>query len=191
MDARHVSGFSLVELMVTVTLVGMLLVVGLPMYKTVQRNAILASVVNEFIASLNFARSEAIKRSTYVTMKNETGNWEDGWKIFTDVAQDGVFDVDEDLPLHVHEPLHVGYTLRGNNNLKNRISFKASGQGNTMGSFVVCDNTDRDNIPESGESKLIVINILGRVTRGVDSNGNGIPEKITGDGAKSDLTSCL
>lgn len=86
------SGFTLVELLITIVIVGLLLAVGIPSLKTFMKGNQLVASSNELISAFNVARSEAIKRNASVTVCESangttctdpvTGRWEDGWIVF-------------------------------------------------------------------------------------------------------------
>jgi type IV fimbrial biogenesis protein FimT len=80
----------------------------------------------------------------------------------------------------------VSYTLRGNNNFTNFIRYQPDGTSNNIGSFVLCDNSDGNNIPEANTSKLVTVNSTGRVHIGIDADHDGIPEKDDG----TEIVSC-
>ena len=107
---RH-SGFTLLELMVTVAVAALLLAIGVPTFQSMVRNNRIAAHTNDFMSSLNLARSEANKRGRRVVLcksdktdniaactaannccTTSTGNWEQGWIVFVDAdnnANDG------------------------------------------------------------------------------------------------------
>ena len=86
------SGFTLVELLITIVIVGLLLAVGIPSLKTFMKGNQLVASSNELISAFNVTRSEAIKRNASVTVCESangttctdpvTGRWEDGWIVF-------------------------------------------------------------------------------------------------------------
>jgi type IV fimbrial biogenesis protein FimT len=183
-------GFTLIEVLIIVAVSMIVVTVAAPGFAEVIRSNRLTSGANTFIGGLNLARSEAIKRNQRVTLRKTSTNWENGWEIFTDAPNaGGSYGIKDgaDETLKVYAALADGYTLRGNNNFKNYISFEETGESNTMGSFALCDNSDNNNVPEPNTSRLIIVNAIGRVRVGIDSNGNGIPEKDDG----SDFSSCL
>jgi type IV fimbrial biogenesis protein FimT len=62
------AGFSLVELMVVITIVAVLLALGTPSYRYVTNSNRVSSEVNSLLGDLQFARSEAIKEGATVTV---------------------------------------------------------------------------------------------------------------------------
>jgi type IV fimbrial biogenesis protein FimT len=60
-------GFTLLELMFTLALAGVLLGVGIPSFRTMIANNRLTTETNQFVTAINFARSEAITRNSAVT----------------------------------------------------------------------------------------------------------------------------
>ncbi|PZN74420.1 MAG: prepilin-type cleavage/methylation domain-containing protein, partial [Candidatus Methylumidiphilus alinenensis] len=56
MKSRSAIGFTLIELMVTITMIAIVLTVGVPSFQSSIRNSVLTAGINEFIAALNFAR---------------------------------------------------------------------------------------------------------------------------------------
>lgn len=97
-------GFTLMELMLTITVMAVLLGLAVPNFLATVRNNRLISQNNEFIGALNFARSEALKRSDAVsvcasadqaTCSGDT-DWTTGYIIFVDRDADGDMDGDPD-----------------------------------------------------------------------------------------------
>lgn len=62
-----VSGFSIIELMVTLSVAGILLSVAVPSFTRLAVDNRLTTQSNDVVAALNLARSEAIKRNTSVS----------------------------------------------------------------------------------------------------------------------------
>jgi type IV fimbrial biogenesis protein FimT len=182
----NISGFTLVELMITVSIAGILMAMAIPSFNSTIRSNRLTTYTNELVASLNLARSEAVKRGVSVTVRkvdnnsftnlSAAANWENGWDVFTDADSDGNYEAG-DILIRTYAPLQSSYTLRGNNNFTNFIQYTSSGISNNIGSFVICDNNDGNNTPEANTSRLITVNAIGRPHLGVDSDNDGIPEK--------------
>lgn len=180
-------GVTLAELMITIAIVAIVTAIAIPNFTQIIRKNRLTTHINELIVFLTFARTEAIKRNEAITIRTTGAEWESGWIVFRDLDGDGNGIAQGDLNdtvLRVHEALPNNFTLRSTG--INRVTYRSSGiSGN--GSFVLCDNSDGNNIPEANTSRLIIINIVGRVRMGADSNGNGIQEKFGGN----DITSCI
>jgi type IV fimbrial biogenesis protein FimT len=199
-NRKSTSGFTLLELIVTISIAGILMAMAIPSFKDMIRNSRLTTYANEMVTSLNLARSEAVKRGVSVSVRKSSSvtgctptYWSTcGWNVFVDDGagtaankDNGTLDTGEQI-LRTYPALPTSFTLAGNNNFVNFIRFKADGSSNTFGSFVVCDNSDGNNQPEPYTSRLIIIRPLGRIRIGKDSNGDGIPE----DDSKTALTSC-
>jgi len=85
-------GFTLVELMVTVAILSILLTLAVPTMRSIIANSYASGISNEFVAALNYARSEAVKRRTNIVMCTSSNgstcradgnstNWHMGWVI--------------------------------------------------------------------------------------------------------------
>jgi len=86
--AARMSGFTLVELMVTLVVAGVLLAVAVPSFHRMMVTSRVTAQANELVAAINFARSEAIKRNTAMALcranranptncaSPQTGNWQ-------------------------------------------------------------------------------------------------------------------
>ncbi len=86
------TGFSLVELMVTLSIAAIVLSFAAPSFSTTIQNNRLTTETNNLISSLTLARSEAIKRRTNITMCSSNDQatctntaWQYGW-IVVDAA---------------------------------------------------------------------------------------------------------
>jgi type IV fimbrial biogenesis protein FimT len=77
-------GFSIVELMVAISVAAILLAVALPSFKDVNRNSNVTQITNQLIGDINTARSEAVRRGTLVGVIANGGDWNTGWYIETD-----------------------------------------------------------------------------------------------------------
>lgn len=88
---RPTSGFTLIELMVTLAILAILTMFALPSFRdTIRRNQV-SSGSNALLADLNYARAEAINRGQLVTLCPSTDGsncatstaWGTGWLVYT------------------------------------------------------------------------------------------------------------
>ena len=89
-----VKGFTLLELLVTIAIAGILLGIGLPSFGHMMAESRISSQYNSFVGSLYQARSEAIKGAADITVCPKSAidatscggsdDWENGWIVFRD-----------------------------------------------------------------------------------------------------------
>lgn len=197
-------GFTLIELMVTLSIVAVVSFMAVPTFVSTVNSNQATNLTNEFVSTLNFARSEAIKREyrVVVGMIGETG-WEEGWRVFVDFNGNNTFNSDgdnipcepavgnavrEDCELKVSSGLPSPYTLR-DNFVGNYLVYYSSGMNNVQGSFMLCNDKAGDHIPRADMSKLISINRTGRLRIAKDTDSDGISN--VSDTGNSNVSSCI
>lgn len=80
----------MVELMITLFIVGILLSIGIPSLKTFMQGNRLIAASNSLVSAIHIARSEAIKQNVGVTVCESqdgiscgnSGDWKNGWIVF-------------------------------------------------------------------------------------------------------------
>lgn len=104
MGLRNQSGFTLVELMITIVILAVLLGLGLPSFQGVMRSNRIATTTNELTASLSLARNEAIKRAQWAGVCPSSAgtacdgaDWASGWLVWADSNGDGALGAGEDV----------------------------------------------------------------------------------------------
>lgn len=109
-------GFTLIELMVTIALMAIMLGMAAPNFVSFKRNSELTSISNNFLAALNTARTEAMKRNMFamVMPANNDSDWSKGWTVFVDANDNGRFDSTDILVMQQEAPPSY-ITLTGNN----------------------------------------------------------------------------
>lgn len=178
------SGFTLIELVVTLVVAAILLTVGIPSFEDFIKSNNIRANANTLLTDLHLTRSEAIKRNSPVRICKSadlascttTGGWEQGWIVFTDRNKDKTVDDDEPI-IRSNGPAKGYITIRGNSNVKDNILFENSGvSSSTFGSIIICDDriADFSNAPKAIKDRVRVISIslLGRmrIIKGTDSS---------------------
>lgn len=161
MTGNHLQnrGLTLVELMVTLAIAGILIASAAPSFTESIRNTRMVTQVNELHAALSLARSEAVKRNIGVTVCRSsngtgcTGFWQDGWIIFVDSNADGIVNGEEIV--RVHGALAGGNTLSTD---QSRVTYVSSGRAATgsNSTFTLCDQRG------ATRAKGLVIGLSGR-----------------------------
>lgn len=162
---KRQKGFTLLELMVTLAIVSILLSVGVPGFRSVIMDSRLVRDTNQFVGSINLARSSAVRfqrSATVCTSANfnavlpscsGSSDWSQGWIVWVDKDRDGAIDANEILS--VQEPIDSMTTFSATNVAL--FSYDARGFGSSPADeLMMCDN-------RSGETgRRIRVNAAGR-----------------------------
>jgi len=160
-------GFTLLELMMVVTIAAIVLTFGIPAFTASIKNSEVQSTANTFFSALLLARSEAVKRnqpailckSADGTSCTTAGNWEDGWLIYADADDSKTLDAGEEV-VRSYEAMGNQITLRSSSaGQSNRLIYRSNGTITTAGTFRVCHGGDT----QFGRS--IVLSLTGRPAR--------------------------
>jgi type IV fimbrial biogenesis protein FimT len=155
-------GFTLIEMMVAITVMVILSMIAVPSFRDASLSSQLRSSANDFIASANFARGEAIKRGTAVIMcvsvdgsTCAAGGWEQGWIVSSGTT------------VLAHESAAPnGFKISAAGNIAN-LSFQAIGVGATPTTLTVCRAT-----PTVGsQERVVTLDATGRAWLKITTNG--------------------
>jgi len=126
-------GFTVLEILMTFVIIGILATLGIVGFREIVQNNRAVTLSNSFIASLAYARSEAIQRASPVTVCaaannnllacGNNGDWTNGWIVFLDPNGDGTIANNTDR-LKVHEALEPGTQF---NAPVSRITYNSAG----------------------------------------------------------------
>lgn len=183
------SGFTLIELMVTMVIVGILVMVGGPSLSTFMSGGLLVSSSNELVSGIHITRSEAIKLNRKVTIcvsSNGTSclvgsnKWQKGWIVFVDANNDRIgtgtscsaaTDINSDCLLRVHSAIpDKRFSITGihdhNSSAIEWLTFTSrglpkDGSASRSGIFSIC-SFEKNNNNIVG-SRAVVLNLTGRV----------------------------
>ena len=105
---KHI-GFTLIELMVAVAVVGVVVAIGMPSFGELLKNNRMVTQANTIIASLHQARSETINRGISVRIEPLVAgtDWSAGWQLRIDGSNpsDNDFVDTEDIVIRSYEAL--------------------------------------------------------------------------------------
>lgn len=110
---RTPKGFTLLECLVAVAVMAILTVLAVPAFRDLLVRRSVSVTAEALVSDLRFARSEAIKRGTQVSVCRSangsacsaSGNWVEGWIVFVDRSTKGVVDsADEVLRVQARQP---------------------------------------------------------------------------------------
>ncbi len=141
MPSVRSAGFTLIELMTTVSVAGILLAIAIPAFTNFVASSRLAEQTNELIGALNIGRSEAIKRNRNVTFCRAATNvittcaGSGDWRFWilrtgTEVLRRGSFDT------------HGGSMVVTSTLTSDQMVFGADGLARTNGNLVNVNDDD-------------------------------------------------
>lgn len=141
------SGFTLLELIITVAVISLVMAFAIPSMTTFNQNDRLTTNINALVGHLAYARSEAVKTSQQVSLCSSsdaatcTGTgWEQGWMIYADANGNGAFNAGTETILRAQQALDGGNTLTATGAIGSQVTYDYRGFATTTtGSFLLCD----------------------------------------------------
>lgn len=109
-------GFSLIELLTVIALIGILSGLAVPAYRSTLISNSLAASSNDLSAAISLARSEAIKRRVRMDVAPIGGDWARGWQVLPNGGAAGTEVRRYDLPGTMtvsNGPAAIGFNPRG------------------------------------------------------------------------------
>jgi len=91
-SARLRAGFTLVELVVAIAVVGMLAAIAIPSFSGMIANNKAKGIATDLYFDLAKTRSEAVKRNMDVTISPVVDGWKKGWSIYPTNQSDNVLE---------------------------------------------------------------------------------------------------
>lgn len=188
-NIKQNSGLTLIELMVTLTVLATMVAIGVPQYQRMIETNRIAGSINSLAGDLKLARSEAAKRNQVVTVcasnngnTCNTANWDQGWIVFADQNGDRVVNVtDTMVAVNTGATPGFAFTDTGFTN-PGVLQYAPSGALTTTslaaagGTFKLCETGINDAIRARG----ITINTQGRIRSARDTDASNIREDFNG-----------
>ena len=151
MAPRVNRGFTLPELLIVITVAGVMLAAGVPSFVEFIKNQRVKTASFDLFSSLVVARSEAITRNTSVTITpSSTANWANGWTIsYVDAGGSTVTLRDQaSMPnITITGPASVVYRGSGRLTGSTTPQFQLTATGSTV--TTRCINVDLSGRPVS------------------------------------------
>jgi type IV fimbrial biogenesis protein FimT len=138
---RHSLGLTLIELMVTLSILAILAAIATPSFRQTIASSRLTSATNELMNSLTRTRAESIRLGTRVTACKSDGSstacsasttvgWENGWVVFQDPTRSSTtvtIDAAETVTF-VAQPMPAGIKALGDTKLADYLSYSSDGR---------------------------------------------------------------
>ena len=168
-----IKGLTLVELMITISVLAIVLSVAVPPLNTFLARSELTSTSNKFVGNIHYIRSEAIVRNTTTALCPSsngslcnTNDWSLGWIAYEDKNQDGKLASDgtEEI-FSISNSLNDNFSIKATSGLISSIQYKSDGTlKNDRGSIIICNIGS----PQKSNTRVIEISSGGRVNISVD-----------------------
>jgi type IV fimbrial biogenesis protein FimT len=166
---RKEEGLTLLELLVSFSLLIAIVAVSVPSVARLSDRSRAVALANSFLADLQLARSESIRRGVPVVVCKRAGDncaqiggWHQGWFVFADVNNNASKDSDEET-IRMGDVVPRGWKILGNSTVRSYVSYHPLGQtklingGFQAGTLLICNASDPGTA-----IRRIVINSRGR-----------------------------
>ncbi len=169
------AGFTMIELMVTLAILGIMLALTAPSFQTLVKNNLIAAETNRLVSDMQFARSEALKRGGPVilcrtgdptaatpTCGGAPHTWSNGWLVYVSGDSNNTYEAATDTLLRVAQASPGGLTIKANGASNSNLEFNgdsSTNQGGSTARFAICD--DRG----TAHGRMVEIPPVGRLRR--------------------------
>jgi type IV fimbrial biogenesis protein FimT len=158
---RAIAGFTLYELLMTLTLVAIVVTLGVPSFGSLVAGSRLRAETNALFESVHLARKESIVRRRAVTLcpsldgaSCDPGNqWSAGWIRFVNTDRDDPPVRDPGEPVLYQHAVEPGTLIEAN---RRGFTLRSTELRATNGTLIVCDLAGR------AEARAVVVSYTGR-----------------------------
>jgi len=158
---RHIDGYSLYELMMTLGLVALILMVGVPSFGNIAANHRLRVDVDALFHAIHLARQDSVVRRRVVSLcpsvdgqSCEPGmDWSSGWMTFVNIDRDWPAVRDLNEPVLRWNKVDPGNQITAN---RRSFSLRSTDLRATNGTLVFCDRSGR------AEPRALIVSYTGR-----------------------------
>lgn len=166
-------GFTLIELMITLAIAGVLMAVALPAFKDIMASSKMSATNNALVNSIQMARSLSVERllpSGVCISSNpmaddatcDGATYNDGWIVYADDDGNGLRDVGEDV-LDRSEPPGAAFTFTPAAVFQSQIYFSDSGYSVNVAGIPVSGTIELD-YGDGIQERIITVSANGRVS---------------------------
>ncbi len=169
-------GISIVELVVSLAVVSILVTTGVPAFSSFVQSNRLTETSFDMLATLNLARTEAVKRRTRVVLcrsadptstipscGGSANTWTTGWLVFASGDSNSAYDAGADTLLGIGLVDSPNLTVITNSTSNNNLEYNSDGTTNEGGGtarFAFCDKRGgakgrQINVPPHGRPKFV------------------------------------
>ncbi len=151
-SCHSMKGFTLIEVLVTTALIGVLMALAAPSFSDQIRRYRVDATREDLLASIQLARMEALRQGQLVVMTRRTdcqptpttdNDWSCGWRTFVDLDADNTIDTNEPITQSVEAPPGTR-VVKNNVNPATRIVVSRFGQINVLGQAFDIYSADSD-----------------------------------------------
>ena len=140
----RLSGFTLVELLVTLTVLALLAGLGVPAFGHFMLEARMTSQVNQLVHGIHLARAQALQRGREVVLCPSSDGrqctpgqpWNGGYIVFVNSDHDHPPQADEGEPVLQVGPAFTNGRISAN---RNAFVFRPAGRRSVNGTLTLCD----------------------------------------------------
>ncbi|SMP59883.1 type IV fimbrial biogenesis protein FimT [Noviherbaspirillum suwonense] len=153
-------GHTLVEMLSVLAIAAILAGLAMPSLQRMLQQHRLNATVNEFLAAVTLARSEAVRRGAQVMLLPAGDGWGSGWVVAVDRNANRRYDAGDEL-LYSHGPAAAGVAIDGSftDDSQPYMAYGAGGLGRSRTGAAQAGSWQ---FSCGGQRRSIIVNLLGR-----------------------------